>query len=78
MYRTTIMLPDVLKAQVMNESASLGISLGEFVRNALSMALNAKKETLSDTLFSDTAAYAGKAPRNSASQHDEYLYGNPS
>ena len=75
MYRTTIMLPEILKAQAVSESSSLGISLGEFVRKSVAMALNANKTTITDTLFSDTATYAGDAPSDTVSRHDEFLYG---
>ena len=79
MYRTTIMLPEELKSRVVRESASLGVSLGEFVRGALAAALDdGTSSEDNDTLFSDHASYAGKAPKNAAASHDDYLYGTSS
>ena len=79
MYRTTIMLPEELKAKVVRESATLGISLGEFVRGALAVALDDSKSSEShDTLLADHVAYEGATPKDAAANHDDYLYGTSS
>jgi len=75
MYRTTIMLPEELKSRVVRESQALGISLGEFVRGALSAAVDASEtEATSDPLLTDHACHRGRAPRHAAAKHDDYLY----
>jgi len=75
MYRTTIMLPEELKSRVVRESQALGISLGEFVRGALSAAVDASEsKTTSDPLLADHACHTGRVPRDAAAKHDDYLY----
>lgn len=76
MYRTTIMLPDDLKSRVVRESRALGISLGEYVRGALSAALDASaSQTSDDPLLTDHATHKGRVPSDTAAGHDDYLYG---
>lgn len=75
MYRTTVMLPEELKSRVVRESQALGISLGEFVRGALSAAVDAaESEATSDPLLADNARHPGRATRDAAAKHDDYLY----
>ena len=79
MYRTTIMLPEELKSRVVRESQAMGLSLGAYIREALTLALDAGGESGNeDSLLSDTASYAGEAPPDSSRQHDDYLYGDRS
>lgn len=76
MHRTTIMLPDDLKAKVVREANSRGVSLGEYVREALVMALTDRDaDEADDSLYSDSACFSGKAPKDGAKRHDDYLYG---
>ncbi len=77
MHRTTIMLPERLRSEVVRESSRLGISLGAYVREALEMSLASQKvNTTVDPLFSDSAVYSGEGPSDAALNHDEYLYGD--
>jgi predicted DNA-binding protein len=76
MYRTTIMLPEELKSRVVRESDALGISMGEFIREAVSAAVEKKSaESAVDVLLDDEAVFEGDAPDDTASRHDHYLYG---
>jgi len=77
MKRTTIMLPDDLKAQAHHRARGMGISLGELIREALEAILGHSddKNLSEDPLFSDDAVYEGKAPEDLSQNHDQYLYG---
>lgn len=75
MYRTTIMLPDHLKRLVVRESARQGVSMGEFIRGAVTSALSdGKPGSKLDPLLADDAVHAAKAPVDAARRHDDYLY----
>lgn len=78
MDRTSIMLPPELKARAALQAKKMGISLGQFIRVALSKSLEADvgRETDNDSLFLDTAVFGGKSPDDLSSSHDEYLYGD--
>lgn len=54
-----------------------GISFSEFVRRAVEKAVGARGSTDSedDPFLSDKAVFRGKAPRDMAARHDDYLYG---
>jgi hypothetical protein len=55
----------------------MGISLGEFVRESLeAMVKRPHDQDKRDQLFSDDAVFRGKAPKDSAKDHDRYLYGD--
>ena len=77
MHRTTILLPVDLKQKADATAHVLGISLGEFVRKAILLAIgNSQKTTRqSDPLFSDKTFFKGKAPKDLSLNHDFYLYG---
>lgn len=77
MKRTTIMLPDDLKAQAHHRARGMGISLGELIRESLESILgHSDEEKLTeDSLFADNAVYDGKAPGDLSQNHDQYLYG---
>ena len=77
MKRTTIMMPDDLKIRAVKRADSLGISLGEFIRDSLER--NLKSDNLVifvDTYLGDDAVYDGDAPTDLAQNHDKYLYGD--
>jgi hypothetical protein len=77
MKRTTIMLPAELKARAERHAYELGVSFGELVREALQSALESGTvPRAEDPLFSDEAVYKGKAPKDLAERHDDYLYGD--
>ena len=77
MDRTTIMLPPDLKIRASNQAKKMGISLGKLIREALEKSLDTEKRTKTgdDSLFLDNVAYGGKTPKDLASEHDKYLYG---
>ena len=75
MHRTTIMLPEDLKTKAEEISRKKGLSLGEFVREAMRDLLKKSEEDTGDTFFCDTSVYQGPAPTDLSGNHDEYLYG---
>ncbi|MDA1314805.1 MAG: ribbon-helix-helix domain-containing protein [Acidobacteria bacterium] len=76
MHRTTVMLPQDLKARAMLAARERGISFGELLRECLTATLNKPTggNRASDPLFADTAVYEGPAPSDLAQEHDRYLY----
>jgi predicted DNA-binding protein len=75
MHRTTIMLPDDLKTKAEEVSRKKGLSLGEFVREAVRDQVEKAEEDTGDSFFCDTAVYRGPAPIDLSGNHDEHLYG---
>ena len=77
MTRTTLMLPDDLRQKAFAEARRLGISFGEFVREAMHAALAParRKGPRIDSLLSDRAAYRGGVPADYSARHDDHLYG---
>lgn len=78
MNRTTIVLPQDLKARAIRFAQELGISLGELIRQSLASQLKppGRQATL-DPLFADDAVYPGSTPKDLSKNHDGYLYGEP-
>ncbi len=77
MNRTSIMLPEGLKARASHYARELGVSLGELIRESLEGVLKKKKPSLNDDLFwADRAVAKGPKAGDAASKHDEYLYGD--
>ena len=75
MKRTTIMLPPDLKSEAIRRARNKGMSMGELIRISLEEHIRRPSGGLSeDTLLSDEAVYAGRAPRDLSMDHDEYLY----
>ena len=77
MERTTVMLPPDLKAEVQKQAENLGMSLGQYIRDAIANSLQyqQQRQPMEDPLFSDTAVFSGKTPKDMAVDHDRYLYG---
>ena len=77
MFRTTIMLPQDLKLKAEEKAHRLRMSLGGYVRKALRDSLfgETKGKTVKDEFLSDKAVYSGRAPKDLAKHHDDYLYG---
>lgn len=75
MHRTTIMLPEDLKARAQARAEERGISLGDLVRECLADGLDAPEaeRRRSDPLFRP-AVWTGDSPRDLAEDHDRYLY----
>jgi hypothetical protein len=71
------MLPLELKEKAMRRARERGISLGEFLRESLELALNsgASKNRKDDPLFADRAVFDGDVPSDLSENHDRYLYG---
>lgn len=80
MHRTTLMLPVELKIRAQRQAREEGVSLGEFIRQAIESRLDASvaARRAADPLFADAAVYSGDAPSDSAAEHDRYLYGDRS
>ena len=72
MKRTTLMIPEDLRARAKSRAIELDISLGEFIRQAIDEKLSEPSE---DSLLSDTAVYEGPVPPDLSENHDRYLYG---
>lgn len=79
MQRTTIVLPEHLKAQVFQFARLHGISFGEFVRASLKKNLLSVAESPSeDPFFKDCGFFKGAVPKELSQKHDTYLYGDKS
>jgi len=76
MERTTIMLPHDLKVKALNRANKMGKSLGQFIRESITLALESTEGNRleDDPLFADDAVYQGKTPADLAKNHDTYLY----
>jgi len=84
MNRTTIVLPDDVKAQAIKQARVRGISFGELVREALHKFLDepsedatqrSRRESVAAMLRFGADAPAG--PSDLSERLDDYLYGNP-
>jgi plasmid stability protein len=76
MKRTTVMLPDDLRRRAFVRARERGVSLGELIRESLDAAVPASSPARAvDSLFTDSAVFAGKAPKDLSAAHDGYLYG---
>ena len=79
MTRTTIMLPQDLKARAIHLASEMGISLGQLIRESLENMLDVSRAVEhEDPLFSDTAVFEGPCPLDLSKDHDRYLYGDNS
>ena len=74
MNRTTIMLPESLKAKAARIAAKRGMSLGELIREGLNQVCAKKDKEERSAFFEDKQVYSGKIPSDISSQHDNYLY----
>ena len=69
-------LPPELNAKIEREASARGISVPDFVRESLELAVAQRASV--DRLFADTAVYHDEGPKDFASNHDNYLYGDAS
>lgn len=76
MQRTTIMLPNELRARAQRRASELGMSLGQFIRESLTARLSRVENQTEDPLFEDSAVFEGDAGKDLARNHDRYLYGD--
>ena len=75
MKRTTVMIPEDLKIRAVKRANSLGISLGEFIRESLEKALKSNPAVfLDDPFLNVNAVFEGETPVDLALHHDEYLF----
>ncbi len=76
MQRTTVMLPEDLKAQATQYAWECGLSLSEVIREALENWLkNKNKRPTTDPLIHNVPVYDGPVPKDYSLNHDKYLYG---
>ena len=72
------MLPESLHERALRRAQEEGVSLGQLIRNCLSSALLGERVgSGGDSLLCDKAVYSGPAPKDTAEEHDRYLYGEP-
>lgn len=76
MQRTTIMLPNELRARAQRRAGELGMSRGQFIRESLSLRLNGGEHSAEGPFFADDAIFEGDAGNDLARNHDRYLYGD--
>lgn len=74
MNRTTIMLPDSLKAKASRLAAKRGISLGELIREGLTKLCAKNSSNQKDAFFSDDHTFTEETPDDLSVNHDDYLY----
>jgi len=70
---TQISLSPELKSKIEREANARGMSVAEFVRESLEHAV---AQSPDDPMFADTAVYRDDGPRDFASKHDDYVYGD--
>lgn len=75
MKRTTVMIPENLKTRAAKRANSMGISLGEFIRDSLEKTLKANpNKSADDPFLNDNSVYKGDTPIDLSRNHDHYLY----
>ncbi len=72
MHRTTILLPEELKAQAERQARKEGLSLSELIRRRLSESTRPAGEPAS---FFSRKPWSGGGAVDLAEHHDDYLYG---
>jgi Arc/MetJ-type ribon-helix-helix transcriptional regulator len=76
MKRTTVVLPPELKSLAQRQAERLGVSMAELIRQSLSLRLRPPhRDSVRDPLLDDDVVYTGPGPRDTAKDHDRYLYG---
>lgn len=72
------MLPEPLHERALRRAQEKGVSLGQLIRDCLTSALLGERiSSGGDSLLRDDAVYRGPAPKDTAEEHDRYLYGEP-
>ena len=67
----TVQVSDELRAKAMLAARQRGLSLDEFVQHCLSSVVDRER----DSIFCDSAVFAGDVPSDISKNHDRYLYG---
>jgi hypothetical protein len=78
MRRTTVSLPSELRERAEQAARAEGLSLSAFIEKTLTSVLSepGKKKRARDPLFADEAVFDGTVPKDTAVNHDRYLYGD--
>ena len=77
MHRTTILLPERLKAKANVKANTLGISLGEFIRLSIERNLKAQfREIKNDPFIQDNYVFTECNTTDCSVNHDDYIYGD--
>lgn len=73
------MLPPDLRARISQRASELGVSMGEYIRRTLVVALDEAdlQSQDEDSLFANRRVFEGLAPLHLAKHHDRHLYGDP-
>jgi hypothetical protein len=76
MTRTTIVLPETLKARAMCRARRARMSFGELVRRSLEREVRESPEGKrgEDSFWSDASVYKGACPKDYSANVDKYLY----
>jgi len=75
MSRTSITLPETLRAQLEREARKLNLSVSHFIKTALAKYLKQKKASYKqDSFFSSKILIRDKGPTDTSLKHDQYLY----
>lgn len=75
MYRTTIVLPQTLKAKLQKVAQKENLSFGALVRQALEKYLYGRQDPyMEDSFFTSTVIIDEDVPADASLNHDKYLY----
>lgn len=78
MHRTTIVLPETLKARLEKEARRDRISFGELVRRALQKYLLGRQEMAAhDPFLASQTTFTDAGPADVAEHHDQHLVRDP-
>ncbi|MFP4521716.1 MAG: CopG family transcriptional regulator [Fibrobacterota bacterium] len=76
MNRTTVMLPENLKKEIMKYASKNGMSLGEFIRTSCERYLAEHgAKSRGDSIFSARYIIRQKGPSDVSENIDKYIYG---
>ena len=75
MKRTSIMLPQDLKARAARYADRRGVSLGRLIRDSLEERISRDAGPKEDPFFADAFVFRGRSPKDLARNHDRHLYG---
>lgn len=80
MKRTTIMLPEKLKAKAERRARTQGMSLSALIRDSLARSLDRTpaQSAADDPFLNDNVTFRDGGPPDVARNHDKYLYGEES
>lgn len=74
MYRTTIMLPSSIKAELEREAKREGVSFGEMIRRVLEKyLLSIRGKAIHDPFFASQTVFHDDGVTDVSERHDDYL-----